>query len=85
MRTTYTWLSQHALKPSSNFVGRWWQSSEKNYLRAPKEQDTAKILVQNAARGFPRMLGAPIACIGVGRNAHLHGKDCTKDIPESAV
>jgi hypothetical protein len=54
----------------------------KDYLRAQNEQDTARIFAQNAAIGF---LGASIGCIGVGRTVHLLGKDCTKDIPESAV
>jgi hypothetical protein len=34
---------------------------------------------------FLGCLGAPIACIGVTRTAHLLGKDRKKDIPKSAV
>jgi hypothetical protein len=83
MRTIYAWLSRHALKLWSGFVGRWWQCLQRTNLQLKKTllESWHKLQLED----FLGCLGASIACIGVGRTGRLLGNDCIKDIPESAV
>jgi hypothetical protein len=84
MRTTYAWLSQHALKPWADIVGRWWQCLK----RTTCEHQMNKTLLVSWHKQLDDFLGcleALISCIGVGRTARLLCKVCTKDILESAV
>jgi hypothetical protein len=57
----------------------------KDYLRARNEQTLLESWHEMQQEDFTGSLGASIACIGIGRTAHLPDKDYTKDIPESAV
>ncbi|EMS45982.1 hypothetical protein TRIUR3_33701 [Triticum urartu] len=54
------------------------------YLGSPNVKDTARILAQNAARGFPGCLEASSACIGNGKTAHLLGRGCIK-VPKAVA
>ena len=46
------------------------------YLRAPNEEDTKKLMASSERRGWPGMLGS-IDCIhGLGKTARRHGREC---------
>jgi hypothetical protein len=42
-----------------------------DYLRGPNETETARIMVHNATRGFPRMIEIIDACVGHRRTVRL--------------
>ena len=46
------------------------------YLRAPNEDDTKKLMATNERRGWPDMLGSIDVCIGLGKIAQRHGREC---------
>ena len=47
-----------AIKCVKRFVVAIVQLYGSTYLRAPTEEDTSRLLEQNAARGFPGMIGS---------------------------
>jgi hypothetical protein len=56
-----------------------------DYLRGPNETETARIMVHNATRGFPRMIEIIDACVGHRRTVRLFGKVSTENITDTAV
>jgi hypothetical protein len=76
MRTIYTWLSRHVLKPWAGFAWPWWLCLERTIC----ELELNKTLLED----FPGCLGVSIACTWLGRTPiclqgvyKSHTEDCS--------
>jgi hypothetical protein len=74
-----------AMECMSRFCRTMMSVFGSDYLRTHNEENTARILAQNAERGFPGMLVASIVYIGNGRAIRLLGRVCTKVTKAVAV
>jgi hypothetical protein len=85
MRTIYTRLSQHALKPWEGFVRRWWQCLERTICEPQLNKTPLESWHIMQLEDSLGCLGVSITCTRLGRTAHLIGRDCTEVTPENAV